>query len=76
MAMFGNQPKPVTLKDFGDQFNVSQSSLYLKPQTIEYEVNPYLLQILHTIRIFAGEDDSEERYAHLDYFYDMCETFN
>jgi hypothetical protein len=30
---------------------------------------------LHTRKIFAGEDDSEDTYAHLDYFNDICEPF-
>jgi hypothetical protein len=50
-------------------------SLYSKPQTDEYEVNPYQIQILHARKIFAGEDDSEDPYAHLDYFNDICKTF-
>jgi hypothetical protein len=75
MAVFGNQPKSKILKDFREQFNAALSSLYPKPQTDEYEANPYLLQMPHTRKIFSREDDSEYPYAHLDYFNDICETF-
>ena len=30
---------------------------------------------MHTRKIFAGEDDTEDPYAHIDYFTDICETF-
>ena len=45
------------------------------PQTDEYEVNPLLLQILHTRNIFTGEDKGDNPYAHVDYFSNICETF-
>jgi hypothetical protein len=75
MAVFGNQPRPTTLKEFSYRFNIAHSNLYLKPQTDEYEVNRYLVKILHARKIFAVEDDSKDPYAHFDYFNDMCETF-
>lgn len=75
MAVFGNQPKPKTLKDSKEQFNAALSILYPKLQTDEHKVNPYILQILHSRKIFAGEDDLEDPYVHLDYFNDICETF-
>ena len=40
----------------------------------EFEVNPQLLAILHK-RKFTGESDSEDPFAHLDFFQEICGTF-
>jgi hypothetical protein len=57
MVVFGSQPKPASLKDFGDRFNIAHSIPYPDTQTDAHEANPYLLQILYTRKMFAGEDD-------------------
>ena len=46
-----------------------------KPRTDEYEVNPLLLQILHTWKVYTGEDEDDDPDAHIDYFSTICETF-
>ena len=40
----------------------------------DYCINPILLDMLHT-KFFAGNDDSEDPYAHLDFFEEICGTF-
>ena len=40
----------------------------------DYCINPIPLDMLHTKKI-AGNHDSEEPYAHLDFFEEICGTF-
>ena len=75
MAAFGLQSAPATLKDFGVHPNFAYMRAPPKPRTDEYEVNPLLLQILHTRKIFTGEDEDDDPYAHIDYFSNTRETF-
>ena len=39
-----------------------------------YEISPLLLDMLQTKR-FAGDDNMEDPYAHIDFFDDICRTF-
>jgi hypothetical protein len=55
----------------GGRFSIAHLRAYPKPRTDDYEVNPYLLEILHTRIILAGEDDMDDPYGHLHYFNDM-----
>ena len=56
------------------QFNGSYNKGNPRDNSEEYEVNPQLLSILHKRR-FAGDDRSEDPFAHLDFFQDICGTF-
>ena len=75
MAAVGLQSAPATLKYFGVHTDFAYLRAPPKPQTDEYEVNPILLQILHTRKIFTRENEDDDPYAHMDYFSNICETF-
>ena len=75
MAAVGLQSTPATLRDYGAHTNFANLRATPNPKTDEYEVNPLLLKILHTRKIFTGEDEGDDPYAHVDYFSNMCETF-
>ena len=75
MAAVGLQSAPATLRDFAAHTNFANLRAPPNPNTDEYEVNPLLLEILHTRKIFTGEDEGDDPYAHVDYFSTMCETF-
>ena len=75
MAAVGLQSTPATLRDYGAHSNFANLRATPNPKTDEYEVNPLLLKILHTRKIFTGEDEGDDPYAHVDYFSTMCETF-
>ena len=75
MAAVGLQSTRATLMDFGAHTNFANLRASQNPQTDEYEVNPLLLQILHTRKIFTGEYKGDSPYAHVDYFSNICETF-
>ena len=40
----------------------------------DYEINPLLLNILHA-KNFAGDSDTDDPYAHIDFFEQICGTF-
>ena len=75
MAAVGLLSEPATLKDFGVHTNFSYLRAPPEPQTDEYEVNPILLQILHTRKIFTGENEDDDPFAQIYYFSNICETF-
>ena len=56
------------------QFNGPYTQGIPRNKSEEYEVNPHMLAILHKRR-FIGEDTSEDPFAHLDFFQEMCGTF-
>ena len=56
MAAVGLHSAPATLRDFGAHTNFANLGAPPNPNTDEYEVNPLLLKILHTRKIFTGED--------------------
>ena len=74
MATNGHLYKLATLKySTGSPLN---AFMHVSPRVNAegYEINPVLLDILHTKK-FAGENDTEDPYAHIDLFDDICGTF-
>ena len=49
-----------------------KSDILINPKG--YEINPTLLDLLQ-FKMFAG-DDTEDPYGHIEYFEDVCATFN
>ena len=56
------------------QFNGPYTQETPRNKSEEYEVNPHMLAILQK-RKFSGEDISEDPFAHLDFFQEMCGAF-
>ena len=73
MTVLGLMNRLDPIKYLG-QFNGSYNKGNSRENSEEYEVNPQLLAILHKRR-FAGDDSSEDSFAHLDFFQDICGTF-
>jgi hypothetical protein len=49
-----------------------KSDIFINPRG--YEIHPTLLDLLQS-KMFAG-DDTEDPYGHIEYFEDVCATFN
>ena len=73
MAKFGHLYKLAALKySSGAPLN---AFMHVSPRVNAegYEINPLLLDMLHTKK-FAGDDDTEDPYAHIDFFEQICGT--
>ena len=66
--------KLTTLKSSGEQPIDAFMRVSLRVNNEGYEVNPILLDMLHTKK-FAGDNDAEDPYAHIDSFEHICGTF-
>ena len=66
--------KLCALRASGGQHHDAFIKVSLEVNPEGYEINPYLLDLLHT-NTFTGNHTTEEPYTHVAYFDEVCSTF-
>ena len=74
MSEYAHKYKLAALKYCGAPPLVAFMRVHREGGREDYSINPLLLDMLHTKK-FAGDDDTEEPYTHVDFFEEICGAF-